>query len=258
MSTSSLHPGMRESSAGEARRELAYEILSGGSGLLLALFMFGHTILVASILTGERGFDWMATTLEDLYIAQPTVVVIFVLFLAHAAFASRKIPAKLRERRQMIRLAGQLRKSGRAWPVAGARPPGYRPHLESLLWIWQVRTGMVMLVLGSFHIILIAIDVLTPLFGERVGIEAATTLERERAGLWIVYAVLTLCVAFHTAAGLYRLAIKWGIGSRLTRPVLWRLERVIFWSMLGLGALTLIVMTGLIPPPLAGLVGASP
>ena len=51
---------------------------------MLALFMWGHVILVGSILTGERGFDWLATALEDYYIAQPTVIVIFALFLVHA------------------------------------------------------------------------------------------------------------------------------------------------------------------------------
>ncbi len=247
---------MDSSARDEARRELYYELLSGASGLLLAFFMFGHTLLVGSILTGERGFDWVAERLETLYIAQPTVVVIFALFLTHAAFASRKIPAKLRERRQMIRLARDLKRSGREWPLATDASPTHRPHLESLLWIWQVRTGMLILVLGSFHIVLIGVDVFTPLFGERTGIEASTTLEREQAGLWIVYAVLTVCVAFHTAAGLYRLAVKWGALSRLNRETLWRLERVILWTMLGLGAITLTVMSGLVSPPLAFLVGA--
>ena len=42
-------------------RQLAYELVSGGSGLMLALFMWGHMVLVGSILTGERGFNWLAT-----------------------------------------------------------------------------------------------------------------------------------------------------------------------------------------------------
>ena len=81
-----------------ARRQVAYELLSGASGLVLALFMWGHMILVGSILTGSRGFDWLAGMLEDYYIAQPTVIVIFALFLVHGALASRKIPAQLAER----------------------------------------------------------------------------------------------------------------------------------------------------------------
>ena len=84
----------------EARRQLRYELVSGVSGGMLALFMWGHMLFVASILTGERGFDWLASSLEHVYIAQPTVIAISVLFLVHAVMASRKIPAQLRERRR--------------------------------------------------------------------------------------------------------------------------------------------------------------
>ncbi|MDX1509552.1 MAG: hypothetical protein R3358_14795 [Woeseiaceae bacterium] len=161
--------------ATEARKQLTLELLSGASGLALAVFMWGHMVLVGSILTGERGFDWLAGFLEDYYIAQPTVVAILALFLLHAALASRKIPAKLRERRRMLEVGRQL---GRAGPAMAA-------HSESVLWIWQVRTGMVILVLGSFHLVLLGFDVLTPMFGERVGIEAATSTARVREGLWL-------------------------------------------------------------------------
>jgi fumarate reductase subunit C len=133
--------------------------------------MWGHLFLVGSILTGERGFNWLAGMLEDYYIAQPTVFFIFVLFLVHAALASRKIPAQLKERRRMLELGRDLSRSGRDTP-AGASSTAFEPHLESLLWIWQVRTGMIILVLGSFHLILLGVDVLTPLFGEARGIEA--------------------------------------------------------------------------------------
>ena len=241
-----------------ANRQLAYELVSGVSGLLLALFMFGHTFLVGSILAGERSFDWVATVLEVLYIAQPTVVIIFVLFLLHAAFASRKIPAQLAERRRMIKLASDLARAGRKRPAAATELSPLQSHVESVLWIWQVRTGMVILVLGSFHLVMMVLDVLTPLFGERVGIEAATTLERERAGLWILYAILTVCVAFHTATGLYRLAVKWGVGARFKRETLRWIEHIILWTMLGAGAATLAVMAGLLPPPLSGLIGRGP
>ena len=200
----------------------------------------------------------MATTLEDLYIAQPTVLVIFVLFLLHAVSASRKIPAQLAERRRMIELGKNLARAGRDRPTTATELSPLQSHVESILWIWQVRTGMVILVLGSFHLVLMTLDVLTPLFGERVGIEATTTLERERAGLWILYAMLTVCVAFHTAVGLYRLAIKWGAGARFSRKTLRWIEHVILWSMLGAGALTLAVMGGLIEPPLEGLFGTGP
>ncbi len=254
-------PGnLKSSTSGfaEARRQVTAELISGVSGFLLAMFMCGHVLLVGSILTGTRGFDWVAVKLEDYFIAQPTVVAIFFLFLMHAAFAARKIPAKFRERREMLVLARGLRKP--VYQAAAGQAKSYlnRFHLDSELWIWQVRTGMVILILGGFHIILIGVDVLTPLFGERPGIEAATTLARERAGLWMLYSVLMVCVSFHTATGLYRLAIKWGSGGRFSRRTLAAFEQVILWTMLGLGSITIAVMAGLIAPPLAGLVGTAP
>jgi fumarate reductase subunit C len=223
----------------EASRQLTYELLSGGSGLVLALFMWGHMVLVGSILTGERGFNWLAGMLEDYYIAQPTVLAIFMLFLVHAVLAGRKIPAQLAERRQMIKLGRDLKAAS-----------GFDPHVESMLWIWQVRTGMLILVLGSFHLILLSMDTLTPLFGERLGIEAVTSVARVRAGLWLPYAILLVCVEFHAGVGLYRLAIKWGAGTLLTRKTLRILEHVLLWFFLGLGVVVLLVLAGLLPPPL--------
>jgi fumarate reductase subunit C len=238
------------STANGARSQLLYEIASGASGLALALFMWGHLLLVGSILLGARGFDSLAGWLEDAWIAQPTVVVVLALFLLHAAMASRKIPAQLRERRRMIALAHGLKQSrGRPGSV-------FQPHLESMLWIWQVRTGMVILVLGSFHVLLLGIDVLTPLFGEGTGIEAATSTARVRGGLWPIYAVLLLAVEFHASVGLYRLFVKWGAGTWLERRTLHRLEQIIFWLVLGLGTLSLVVLAGVVDPPLAFLLDA--
>jgi len=232
--------------SGEATRQLVYEVLSGGSGLLLALFMWGHMVLVGSILTGERGFNWLAGMLEDYYIAQPTVLFIFTAFLVHAVLAGRKIPAQLAQRRQLVKLGRDLKASS-----------GFDPHVESLLWIWQVRTGMIILILGSFHLILLAMDTLTPLFGDRSGIEAVTSIARVRAGLWLPYSILLVCVEFHAGVGLYRLAIKWGAGTFLTRNTLRVLEHLLLWFFLGLGAVVLLVLAGVLPPPFAFLLEGS-
>lgn len=240
-----------------ARRELIYELVSGLSGVALAIFMWGHMLLVGSILTGARGFDWLAGRLEELYIAQPTVIVVIVLFLLHAVFAARKIPAQLRERRQLQALAAALRASGKNWPqVPGA--PVFTPHVESMLWIWQVRTGMVIVVLASFHLGLLGLDIFTPLFGDHTGIEAATTFQRVRDGLWPLYALLLLCVEFHASVGLYRFTVKWGVGKRLSRSTLHRIEQFLFWFILGFGVLTLTVLAGWLDPPLAILLGDGP
>ena len=222
-----------------AKRELTHEIISGATGLVLALFMWGHVVLVGSMLTGERGFDWMATMLEDYFIAQPTVIAIFSLFLIHAVFAARN--------------------SGREKVATRTEYSPFRPHVESMLWIWQVRTGMIMLVLGSFHLILLGLDVFTPLFGSHAGIESSTTLARVGAGLWLPYAILLICVEFHASVGLYRLAIKWGADKWLSRPAMHLIEQIIFWVILVIGGVTLFVLAGWMDPPLAFLLegGAS-
>ena len=250
---------MTQRTSSLANRQLAMEIISGGTGLVLALFMWGHVILVGSILTGAKGFDWLATALEDYYIAQPTVLAVLFLFLVHAVFAARKIPAQLAERKRLAELAGGLRNSGREKVETRTEHSPFRPHLESMLWIWQVRTGFVILVLGSFHLVLIAIDIFTPLFGDIVGIESISSMERVQQGLWLPYAILLLCVEFHASVGLYRLAVKWGVDLWLSRATLHRLEQVIFWVVLGLGALTLVVLAGWLDPPLAFLLdGGAP
>lgn len=222
--------------ANAASRQLLYELVSGGSGLILALFMWGHMVFVGSILAGTHSFDWLALQLEVYFIAQPTVVIIFALFLVHAVLAARKIPAQLEERRKMVELGKGLKNNA---------------HEESILWIWQVRTGMAVLVLGSFHLVLLAIDVFTPLFGERIGIESVTSLERVQAGLWLPYAILLICVEFHASVGLYRMAVKWGVFAKLGRATLHRIERIILWAFLGLGFIILLVLAGVLPPPLA-------
>lgn len=244
-------------SATSARRQLIYEVISGGSGLLLALFMWGHVLLVGSILTGTRGFDWMATMLEDYYIAQPAIFAVFALFLVHAVFASRKIPAQLRERKKLLQLAKGLNRSGREKVATRTEYSPFRPHVESMLWIWQVRTGMIILVLGSFHLVLLGLDILTPLFGSVAGIESQTSLARVSAGLWLPYAVLLLCVEFHASVGLYRLAVKWGADLWLSRRAMHRLEQIVFWVVLGLGGVTLLVLAGWMPPPLQFLLNGS-
>ena len=233
----------------EARRQVWYELTSGLSGAALAIFMWGHMFFVGSILLGTRGFDWIADGMERIYVAQPTVIVILLLFVVHAALAARKIPGQLRERRRFYRLARELKRSPRQW-LAEAAEGGLKPHVESWLWIWQVRTGMIILVLGSFHLLLMCVDIFTDLFGTRMGIEAVTSMARTQAGLVWLYGVLLVCVEFHAGVGLYRLAVKWGLFSRVGRAALWRIEHILFWFFIGFGTLVLVVLAGWLPPPL--------
>jgi len=83
---------------------------------------------------------------------------------------------------------------------------------------------------------------------------ASSSVARVAGGLWPLYGLLLVCVDFHASVGLYRLAVKWGFGARLSRSTLRRLEQVVFVTFLGLGLLTLVVLAGWLSPPLAFLV----
>ena len=158
----------------------------------------------------------------------------------------------------MIALGKSLARAGDERPASASELSPLQSHIESRLWIWQVRTGMIVLVLGSFHIILLGLDVLTPLFGQHAGIEALTSMTRVKAGLWLPYAILLLCVEFHASVGLYRLAVKWGAGRLLSRRSMHNIERVLLWFFLGLGVVVLLVLAGLLSPPLAFLLTGTP
>lgn len=233
-----------------AGHEAVYELVSGGSGLVLALFMWGHMFFVGSILLGTRGFDWVATMMERAYVAQPTVLLIFLLFVVHAVTAARKIPLRLRERRAFLNRVKSLAATPKQWAgVDGKHSPA--TFSESALWPWQVVTGLVVLVLGSFHLILMMVDVFTAQFGDRVGIEAATSMARTGDGLVWLYGALLICVEFHAGVGLFRLAIKWTGGAVISRTALRRGESLLFWCFLVLGLIVLAVLAGWLAPPLA-------
>lgn len=236
-----------------ARRELFWEILSGGSGFLLTVYIWLHVFDVGSLLFGPQGFDHLAEFLEGLYIAQPVVILVTLLFLAHAVAAARKVPARVRERRRFNRLARELAGADKGWRAGeGAE----RPHGDSRLWVWQLRTGMLILVLGSFHVGLMIIDTFTALWGERHGMEAATTMERVAAGLSWFYLALLVLLAIHASVGVYRLAIKWGVAAGRSRPALRRFALVFGLAFLAAGSFVLAVMAGLVPPPFAFLLGS--
>jgi len=236
-----------------ARRELFWEIASGGTGLALTVFIWFHVADVGSLLLGPEAFDRLAVFLEGLYIAQPIVFIITLLFLTHAVAAARKIPARMRERRRLNRLARELARAGRSWQAGEGRE---RPHEDSRLWVWQVRTGMLILVLGSFHIGLVTLDTFTDFWGTRHGMEAATTMERVAGGLSWFYLVLLALLAIHASLGIYRLAMKWGVGARFSRHGLKRFARLFGVAFMIAGVIVLAVMAGWIPPPLAFLMGS--
>ncbi len=241
-----------------ARVQWRYDVISTASGVFLALFMWGHMLFVSTIWAGERGFDWVADMMEYTWIAQITVVLVTVAFFVHFVVASRKIPAKLQDRKLIKNLGDAI--SGSEWRLPPAKQSGLekiRPHNETSLWIWQVRSGMVILVLGAVHLFAVASDVVQRVLGGP-GITSAESMSRVQGGMWVLYAVLLIAVEFHAGIGLYRVFVKWGlgkripiIGKRITRRVAHIIERLTLLFFLAVGIVTLLVLADVISPPLA-------
>lgn len=241
-----------------ARVQWRYDVISTASGVFLALFMWGHMMFVSTIWAGERGFDWVADMMEYTWIAQITVVLVTVAFFVHFVVASRKIPAKLQERKLIKNLGDDIRDS--EWRLPSPKKSGLekiRPHSETSLWIWQLRSGMVILVIGAVHLFAVASDVVQRVLGGP-GITAAESMSRVQGGMWVLYAVLLIAVEFHAGIGLYRVFVKWGlgkripiIGKRITRRMAHIMEQLTLLFFLAVGIVTLLVLAGVISPPLA-------
>lgn len=214
----------------KARRAVFAELIGGISGLLLAAFIFGHLIFEATMLFGRDLYDVVAYYMEHpLPIAQISVFAVGVLFFIHFVYASRKIPPKLYERKKMMELGLSIKKAKKRWnqPASDIR---LRNHRETSLWIWQVRTGMIVLACGAFHIFLVTWNVFTTMgYADSSGLTARIANSRVESGLWILYLVLGVSVVAHMSIGLYRLSVKWISDTWLNRTRSYWLCQTIFW-----------------------------
>jgi fumarate reductase subunit C len=103
------------------------------SGLLLVLFMFGHMLMLSTILFGQETMNALAVFLEDFYIAQAGAVGVVFLLVIHFVTAGRKLPSRVREQTAIWRLSKHLR------------------HTDTWLWLIQAVTGMLILLFGAIH-----------------------------------------------------------------------------------------------------------
>lgn len=179
---------LRDKNPWPARLDVAQSL----SGLLLALFMWGHMLFVSSILLGERAM-WTVTRFFEGYFlfgrSYPVIVSVFValiiiLFALHGVLALRKVPQSYSQWRAFKAHKVQLR------------------HGDTTLWWLQVVTGFALLVLATAHL---AQMLLHP--GD-IGPQPSS--DRVWNGRWwVLYLILLPAVELHGGIGLYRLALKW-------------------------------------------------
>lgn len=158
------------------------ELIEMVSGLLLVLFMWGHLLMLSTILFGESTMNGLAEFLEEYYISQVGVVGIACLILFHFVAAGRKLPSRVKEQMVFWRLAKKLR------------------HMDTWSWLVQVITGMLMLIFAAIHLFVIMTT---------FPIEAAKSATRVAEAFGWLYAPMVLLVELHVGLGLYRIIVKW-------------------------------------------------
>ena len=179
----------RRGSAMPARLDL----VQSASGLFLGLFMWGHMVLVASILLGKEAMYTITRFFEGYYffgqsypaLVTAIVAFVFAMFIVHALLAMRKFPGNYREYRVMRQHKRALR------------------HTDTNLWFIQAYTGFALFFLGSVHLYIMLTN------ADNIGPYASADRVWSQY-MWPLYLLLLLAVEFHGGIGLYRLAVKWG------------------------------------------------
>lgn len=215
--------------------------MQSASGLVLALFMWGHMFFVSSILLGKDAMWTVTKAFEGYFIfgrSLPWIVSVVVagvllLFVTHALLAVRKFPINYAQYRAFRDHAGDMK------------------HGDTTLWWWQVVTGFALFFLASMHlfVMLSRPDQIGPF-------ESADRVWSDH--YWVLYLVLLFAVELHGGIGLYRLAVKWnwfgGASPDAMRKKLktfkWALT--VFFLVLGLATLAAYVKIGIEHAPRAG------
>jgi fumarate reductase subunit C len=210
------------------------DLAQSASGLLLALFMWGHMGFVSSILISNDAM-WTVTKFFEGYfifgtsypwIVSIVVAVVIALVVTHALLAVRKFPINYREFRTFRGHMQMMR------------------HEDTTLWFWQVFTGFALFFLASVHLYIMLSR------PDRIGpFESADRVWSEH--LWPLYILLLLAVEFHGGIGLYRIAVKWGwftgTDANATRHRLklakWALS--VFFLVLGFATLAAYIKIGI-------------
>ena len=205
-----------------ARMDLA----QSASGLLLGLFMWGHMVFVSTILISNDAM-WMVTKMFEGYyvfgrafpqIVSVVVLVVTVLFMAHAFLAMRKLPISFLQ-----------------WRTYRSHMQVMR-HEDTTLWWIQAITGFALFFLVTVHLYQMLMHP-----GDIGPYESADRVWTGR--WWPLYLVMLFAVELHGGIGLYRLAVKWcwpaGADPNRTRSRLKRLKwaLTVFFLVLGLATL---------------------
>ncbi len=183
------------------------------TGVVLALFTLMHLIFVSTVLLSPSVMDGLGWVLEELYLAQVGGPIILLIMVAHFVIAARKMPFQVGTLPVFFRHAKSMK------------------HCDTWLWLAQVVTAIVVLVMVSIHVYVIL---------DTLPITAQTSALREQSGWTPFYFVLLVCVGIHLGIGLFRVGVKYGYITEATRPVWVKRTWCLIAAYVALGILTMI------------------
>ncbi len=178
------------------------------TGVLLCLFVFMHMLLVSSVILSPNLMNGIAGFLETSYLAQIGGPILLLVIVLHFILAARKMPFSPVELREFWRQARMMH------------------HLDTWLWLVQVVTAIIILVLASAHVIILS----------NLPISAQKSAAAIQGGMVPFYLLLFAAVDLHIAIGLYRIGVKFGILTRENR-LQWR--KYALYLVIGLALLSL-------------------
>ncbi|QFU21136.1 fumarate reductase cytochrome b subunit [Shewanella eurypsychrophilus] len=170
------------------------------SGVILALFLWTHLVLVSSILLGGDAMTWVAGLMELNFLSAdghgyPWVVSLVAigigaLVFIHVLVALQKLPLSIKQQSALRKQMSTIK------------------HGDTQQWVWQAVTGVIIFVLLPVHLWLIGSA------PETIG-PSGSASRIWNDGAWLLYLPLLLSVELHAAIGVYRVAIKWGAARDL-------------------------------------------
>ena len=184
------------------------------TGAGLVLFMWAHMLLVSSVVISPGLMNAIAAFFEETGLAQVGGPIIGGVFLFHFIVAARKMPFRLQEQKTFWQQSVMLN------------------HADTWLWLVQVVTAIVILIMGSIHMW----EVLTNL-----PITAVRSAARGQNGFWLVfYLILLPLVELHVSIGFYRIGVKWGFIKRQNRSQAMKAKKILFGIFMFIGLTTLL------------------
>jgi fumarate reductase subunit C len=183
-----------------------------GAGLII--FVWSHMVFVASVNLGAEAMNTIARFLEETYMAQVGGPIIGCVFLLHFLLAARKIPFRVDQQVALWKHSCMLR------------------HMDTWLWVIQVLTAMVILIMGAIHMWTVLTD---------LPITAAKSAARIQGGYSLVFDLVLLpMVGLHMGIGFYRIGVKWGIIRRTTRKGFRRFQNILIGVFILIGLINIV------------------